>query len=105
MNRSENFKSSLWSFGDGNSSLTTNPFNVYGAYGKYNVKLVVESCFKGLKDSVTKVQYVKIDSTYDICKAFCCRNRGMTVPLAVGVLYTTTAVRAITVRTNWCDLI
>ena len=50
--------------------MTTNPFNVYGAYGKYNVKLVVESCFKGLKDSVTKVQYVKIDSTYDICKAF-----------------------------------
>ena len=70
LNRSENFKSSMWSFGDGNSSLTTNPSNVYGAYGKYNVKLVVESCFKGLKDSVTKVQYVKIDSTYDICKAF-----------------------------------
>ena len=69
LNRSENYKSSLWSFGDGNSSLSTNPSNTYGAYGKYNVKLVVESCFKGFKDSVTKVQYVKIDSTYDICKA------------------------------------
>ena len=70
LNRSDNYKSSLWSFGDGNTSLATNPSNVYGAYGKYNVKLVVESCFKGFKDSVTKVQYVKIDSTYDICKAF-----------------------------------
>jgi len=70
LNRSDNYKSSLWSFGDGNTSVATNPTNAYGAYGKYSVKLVVESCFKGFKDSITKVQYVKVDSTYDICKAF-----------------------------------
>ncbi|MFM2335925.1 MAG: hypothetical protein RIS91_1928 [Bacteroidota bacterium] len=70
LNRSENYKQSLWSFGDGGSSSFTNPSYAYGAYGKFSVKLVVESCFKGFKDSVTKVQYVKVDSTYDICKAF-----------------------------------
>jgi gliding motility-associated-like protein len=70
LNRSDNFKNSWWYFGDGNTSIATHPSNAYGAYGKYDVKLVVESCFKGFKDSVTKVQYVKIDSTYDICNAF-----------------------------------
>ncbi len=69
LNLSDNYKSSAWSFGDGGVSTLTNPSNTYGGYGKYTVKLVVESCFKGFKDSLTRIQYVKIDSTYDICKA------------------------------------
>lgn len=77
LNRSDNYKSSSWKFGDGGSSNLTNPSYSYGAYGKYNVKLVVESCFKGFKDSVTKVQFVKIDSTYDICKAFLLAKTGV----------------------------
>jgi Zn-dependent metalloprotease len=69
LNLSDNYKSSQWYFGDGNSSTLTNPSNTYGSYGKFNVKLVVTSCFNNKKDSITKVQFVKIDSTYDICNS------------------------------------
>ncbi len=69
-NYSDNFKSSSWDFGDGQKSAVTNPLHAYSSYGKFTVKLVVESCFKGKKDSITRVKYVNIDSTYDICKAF-----------------------------------
>ncbi|MEK0420218.1 MAG: hypothetical protein RLZZ161_69 [Bacteroidota bacterium] len=69
LNLSDNYKSSQWYFGDGNSSSATNPSNTYNSYGKFNVKLVVTSCFKNKKDSITKVQFVKVDSTYDICNA------------------------------------
>jgi Zn-dependent metalloprotease len=69
LNLSDNYKSSQWYFGNGNSSTLTNPTHAYSSYGKFNVKLVVTSCFKNKKDSITKLQYVKIDSTYDICNA------------------------------------
>ena len=69
LNLSDNYKSSQWYFGDGNGSVLNNPSNTYNSYGKFNVKLVVTSCFKNKKDSITRVQYVKIDSTYDICNA------------------------------------
>jgi len=70
MNLSENFKSSKWYFGDGGTSTSTNPTRSYSTYGKFTVSLVVQSCFKNNKDSLAKVLYVKIDSTYDICNAF-----------------------------------
>ena len=70
LNYSENYKASQWYFGDGGTATTTNTSHAYTSYGKYTVKLVVDGCFKGKKDSMTKVQYVKVDSTFDICKAF-----------------------------------
>ncbi len=70
LNYSENYKASKWYFGDGGTALTTNTSHAYTTYGKFTVKLVVDGCFKGKKDSITKVQYVKVDSTFDICKAF-----------------------------------
>ncbi len=68
-NLSSNALSSLWYFGDGNSSIQTNPSHTYGGYANYTIKLVVTSCFKNIKDSLTKTAYVKIDSTFDICNA------------------------------------
>ena len=46
-----------------------NPTHVYGAQGKYTVKLVAEGCFLGVKDSTEKVAYIEIDSLRDICNA------------------------------------
>jgi len=68
-NESLNTKSYSWTFGDGNNSAKKNPTNVYGAQGKYNVKLVAEGCFLGVKDSMEKIAYIEIDSLRDICKA------------------------------------
>jgi len=68
-NLSENYSKTTWFFGDGNSTQTTSPSHIYSSYGHYNIKLVAESCFNGKKDSLTINNYVKIDSTYDICNA------------------------------------
>ena len=68
-NESFNTKSYAWSFGDGKKSTLKNPTNIYGAQGKYDVKLVAEGCFFGVKDSIEKVAYIEIDSLRDICKA------------------------------------
>jgi gliding motility-associated-like protein len=68
-NESFNTKSYSWIFGDGNSSVQKNPTNVYGAQGKYTVKLIAEGCFLGVKDSMEKVAYIEIDSLRDICEA------------------------------------
>ena len=68
-NESVNTKSYSWTFGDGKSSTLKNPNHIYGAQGKYNVKLVAEGCFLGVKDSIRKIAYIEIDSLRDICKA------------------------------------
>ncbi|MEZ4804285.1 MAG: M4 family metallopeptidase [Bacteroidia bacterium] len=68
-NLSSNVSSSTWYFGDGNSSQVYSPLYTYSNYGNFTIKLVVESCFKNNKDSMTKTAYVKIDSTFDICNA------------------------------------
>ncbi len=69
LNLSDNYSSSKWYFGDGGTSTTNNPAYNYTGYGKFNVKLVVTSCFKGQKDSITMVKFVSVDSTRDICNA------------------------------------
>ena len=61
-NLSDNYSSSQWYFGDGGTSILTNPTYNYTAYGKFNVKLVVTSCFKNKKDSITFVKFVSVDS-------------------------------------------
>lgn len=76
LNLSDNYKSCKWYFGDGTDTTLTNPSKAYNSYGKFNVKLVVTSCFNNKKDSITKIQYVKIDSTYDICNAVLLPKQG-----------------------------
>lgn len=69
MNLSSNAKSYKWYFGNGDTSNTKDPIYVYPAYGVYNIKLLVRSCFINKYDSLTKLFYVKVDSTLDICNA------------------------------------
>ncbi len=76
-NKSENYKSSLWRFGDGSTSTLTQPVHSYNNYGMYKVTLVVQSCFKGKQDSMIKVNYMKVDSTFDICNAFLLPKSGI----------------------------
>ena len=68
-NLSTNAISSKWYFGDGDTSITFSPNHLYSSYGDFTIKLVVRSCFKNNKDSMVKVSYVKIDSTFDICNS------------------------------------
>ncbi|MCC6819032.1 MAG: M4 family metallopeptidase [Bacteroidia bacterium] len=68
-NLSTNALSSKWYFGDGNSSNVFDPTHTFSNYGSYTIKLVSSSCFQNKKDSLTKVAYVKVDSTFDICNA------------------------------------
>ena len=76
LNLSDNYSSSQWYFGDGGTSILTNPTYNYTAYGKFNVKLVVTSCFKNKKDSITFVKFVSVDSTRDICNAIILPSSG-----------------------------
>ncbi|MDP4267334.1 MAG: PKD domain-containing protein, partial [Bacteroidota bacterium] len=56
-NRSQNYTSSKWYFGDGAVDSIMNPVHVYGAYGYYTVKLVAyNSC--GV-DSVSQSLYLR----------------------------------------------
>ena len=68
-NLSTNATSAKWYFGDGNTSTALSPSYTYSGYGSFSIKLVSTSCFKNIKDSMTKTAYVKIDSTADICNA------------------------------------
>lgn len=68
-NLSNNYKSSEWSFGDGDTSLKNNPTHAYKSYGTFTVKLKARSCFNNKYDSLTRVSYVKVDSNFDICKS------------------------------------
>jgi Zn-dependent metalloprotease len=68
-NLSTNAVSAKWYFGDAGTSTSYNTSHTYSSFGSYNIKLVATSCFKNVKDSVTKVAYVKIDSTFNICNA------------------------------------
>ena len=42
----------LWDFGDGTSSISTNPFHIYNAPGAYNVTLIATSSF-GCSDTIS----------------------------------------------------
>jgi gliding motility-associated-like protein len=56
-----NYDSQLWTFGDGDSSITHNPVHVYNQTGVYTVKLTIESGL-GCIDSLVKINAVHIDS-------------------------------------------
>ncbi len=68
-NLSDNSVGCKWYFGDSTNSTVVNPTHSYSSYGQFNIKLVATSCFFNKKDSITKVKYVRIDSTPDICNA------------------------------------
>lgn len=51
---------SLWDFGDGNTSGITSPTHSYAATGIYSVKLKVEDIY-GCADSLTRTSYVRVD--------------------------------------------
>ena len=68
-NTSDNYTTAKWYFGDGGTATSINASRNYATYGKFTVKLVVTSCFKGKLDSITKVNFVSVDSTRDICNA------------------------------------
>lgn len=76
-NLSDNYKSCKWYFGDLSTSTNVNPSHNYSSYGKFTVKLVATSCFKNKLDSITKVNYVRIDSTPDICNAILMPKTGV----------------------------
>ena len=51
--------SSLWSFGDGNTSIISSPTHVYADTGYYSVKLIIQHP-NGCEDSITRVSYIKV---------------------------------------------
>ncbi|OSZ82554.1 hypothetical protein CAP35_04610 [Chitinophagaceae bacterium IBVUCB1] len=50
---------SLWSFGDGNTSTQITPTHTYNTAGTYTVKLVLTDMY-GCKDSMVKTAYIKV---------------------------------------------
>jgi bacillolysin len=76
-NLSSNSNKVKWYFGDGNTSVVYHANHTYGNYGNYSVKLVAYSCFKNKSDSITKVSYVKVDSTFDLCNSVIMPQTGL----------------------------
>ncbi|NUM32200.1 MAG: M4 family metallopeptidase [Bacteroidetes bacterium] len=68
-NLSSNAIAYKWDFGDGSNSVVFNPKHNYSAFGNYSVKLVAYSCFQNKTDSITRSNYIKVDSSFDICNA------------------------------------
>ncbi|CAN5482900.1 hypothetical protein BH10BAC3_BH10BAC3_15420 [soil metagenome] len=54
---------SSWDFGNGNTSLASNPSSIYNALGKYDVKLIVSDSLK-CTDTIIKPKYISIEQTY-----------------------------------------
>lgn len=51
---------SLWQFGNGDTSTQRNPVTAYGADGQYSVKLKIKDAF-GCNDSLTRMNYITIN--------------------------------------------
>lgn len=75
-NLSSNYNSCRWYFGDGDSSDLANPSHVYSSYAKYDIQLKVESCDGKVQSDKILTEYVKVDSSYDICSASLLPNTG-----------------------------
>jgi gliding motility-associated-like protein len=75
-NLSTNYKYAEWTFGDGDTSSMAHPKHSYDQYDVYDIKLKVQSCFDNKWDSLTKKQYVKVDSSLDICNAIFMPTQG-----------------------------
>jgi len=87
-NTSTNSSKDEWYFGDGDTSNARNPTHTYAGYGTYTVKLRTTSCFLNNQDSLTRTNYIKIDSTSDICNAVLMpRNGTDSVEKCFGFVY------------------
>lgn len=88
INTSDNAKSAEWWFGDGNTSKAFNPSNTYLNYGNFTVKLKSTSCFKNKVDSISKIAWIRVDSTLDICQGILMPASGRdTAQACKGIVY------------------
>ena len=70
VNKSINAKAYLWDFGDGDTSSQSNPNHIYPSQGAYTVTLIAESCFNSNFDTISKKDFISIDSNQDICNGY-----------------------------------
>jgi bacillolysin len=61
INSTSNGSSYKWTFGDGGTSIATNPVHAYTQAGNFTVKLVALGCGGSTKDSVIKTSYISIN--------------------------------------------
>ncbi len=80
-NNSANSNASVWDFGDGQTSLQTNPTHTYTTVANFSVKLVSSSCNTIDKDSITLTQYIKIDPALRECQLNRMPKSGVGIPL------------------------
>lgn len=66
-NKSENFISLTWYFGDGSTSSALNPTHAYSNYGTYDVSLKAVACSGTDTDSIFMAGQVQVDSMADLC--------------------------------------
>ncbi|MFZ9970946.1 MAG: M4 family metallopeptidase, partial [Bacteroidia bacterium] len=66
-NKSENFISLTWYFGDGSTSTALNPTHAYSSYGTYDVSLKAVACSGTDTDSIFMAGQVQVDSMADLC--------------------------------------
>ncbi|NVO02340.1 MAG: M4 family metallopeptidase [Bacteroidetes bacterium] len=87
-NNSTNSNSFLWNFGDGTTSTVVNPTHTYNSYGTFNVKLLALATGNCIgNDSITKIDFVNIDSAL-ICVAIMPDSGiGATQTSCAGTLY------------------
>ena len=69
INTSSNARSYEWDFGNGTNSSLSDPAISYNQQGVFTVELIAESCFNNIFDTMTRVNYIEIDSTRDVCNA------------------------------------
>lgn len=62
-NQSNSGSAFTWHFGDGTTSTLANPSHTYTAAGIYSVKLVATGCTAGTKDSLTKTNYINVNTS------------------------------------------
>jgi len=62
-NQSNSGSAYMWYFGDGATSTLASPSHTYTTAGIYSVKLVVTGCTAGTKDSLTKTNYINVNTS------------------------------------------
>ncbi|MBO6515658.1 MAG: M4 family metallopeptidase, partial [Bacteroidia bacterium] len=87
-NLSTNASKFEWSFGDGSSSTAQNPAHAYNSQQYFTVQLIAEGCYKGVKDTMVKTNYLLFDSTRHICNSYLLPQRSHSrVNLCDGYIY------------------
>ncbi len=85
-NYAQPFESVFWDFGDGNTSTEYSPTHVYENEGVYDVKLIANGC-GGVSDSITKPEYIIVDSNSPACNGIAMANEGIdTITACAGII-------------------